>query len=112
MRTSERRLASPQQRSRQKRFPRFAISLSKLWTARGVDRAVRRRVSTARALVRKKVVGRRAPALDGIRGIAILAVVLFHCSLRLDGRWRMAGSWGWMGVDLFFVLSGFFITGI
>lgn len=52
------------------------------------------------------------PALDGVRGIAILAVFLFHCSLRLEGFWRVVGSWGWMGVDLFFVLSGFLITGI
>jgi peptidoglycan/LPS O-acetylase OafA/YrhL len=54
----------------------------------------------------------RLPALDGIRGVAILAVLLFHCSLHLQGFWRIAGSWGWMGVDLFFVLSGFLITGI
>ena len=54
----------------------------------------------------------RVEALDGIRGIAILCVVLFHCSLRMEGPWRIAGSWGWMGVDLFFVLSGFLITGI
>lgn len=52
------------------------------------------------------------PALDGVRGIAILAVFLFHCSLRLQGPWSVAASWGWMGVDLFFVLSGFLITGI
>src|SRR4029077_9831836 len=45
------------------------------------------------------------PSLDGVRGIAILAVFLFHCSLRLHGLWSMAGSFGWMGVDLFFVLS-------
>ncbi len=54
----------------------------------------------------------RLEALDGIRGIAVLAVLLFHCSLQLPGLWRVAGSWGWMGVDLFFVLSGFLITGI
>jgi peptidoglycan/LPS O-acetylase OafA/YrhL len=54
----------------------------------------------------------RVEALDGIRGIAVLAVLLFHCSLELQGPWRVAGSWGWMGVDLFFVLSGFLITGI
>ena len=58
--------------------------------------------------------GRRGhvPALDGVRGIAILAVFLFHCSLRLQGFWGAFGRWGWMGVDLFFVLSGFLITGI
>lgn len=45
------------------------------------------------------------PALDALRGIAILAVVAFHNfdSLQFFG-------FGWMGVDLFFVLSGFLIT--
>ena len=71
-----------------------------------------------RHLVREDVVSDedvrrdRVPALDGVRGVAILSVWLFHCSLRLQGSWRVAGSWGWMGVDLFFVLSGFLITGI
>lgn len=51
-------------------------------------------------------------ALDGIRGIAVLSVLFFHCSLRLPRPWLIAGSWGWMGVDLFFVVSGFLITGI
>jgi peptidoglycan/LPS O-acetylase OafA/YrhL len=60
------------------------------------------------------------PSLDGLRGVAILAVFLFHYaggapkqshSLFTDSI-SMAIEFGWTGVDLFFVLSGFLITGI
>jgi peptidoglycan/LPS O-acetylase OafA/YrhL len=59
----------------------------------------------------------RVPALDGVRGIAILFVFLFHTrpSPSLSGAchvWNSAFSLLWSGVDLFFVLSGFLITGI
>jgi peptidoglycan/LPS O-acetylase OafA/YrhL len=52
------------------------------------------------------------PELDGLRGLAILAVVLYHCDYKQLERTSLHGAvaWGWAGVDLFFVLSGFLIT--
>ena len=63
--------------------------------------------------------GRHLPALDGVRGVAILAVFLQHygaggvhsTSLPVKIVATFCGL-GWSGVDLFFVLSGFLITGI
>jgi peptidoglycan/LPS O-acetylase OafA/YrhL len=53
------------------------------------------------------------PELDGLRGIAVLAVVFYHCNPRLQGTWIYSATlWGWAGVNLFFVLSGFLITSI
>src|SRR4051794_3114804 len=53
------------------------------------------------------------PELDGIRGIAILMVLVCHASSWMaSDRWRMFLQNGRVGVDLFFVLSGFLITGI
>jgi peptidoglycan/LPS O-acetylase OafA/YrhL len=43
------------------------------------------------------------PALDGLRAVAVLAVMAFHSSM----PWAKGGEFG---VDLFFVLSGFLIT--
>lgn len=58
------------------------------------------------------------PALDGIRGLAILIVMLGHFAIGFntggsaDVVLKTLMQTGWAGVDLFFVLSGFLITGI
>jgi peptidoglycan/LPS O-acetylase OafA/YrhL len=59
------------------------------------------------------------PELDGIRGIALLAVMLSHGAGRYILQTTLTAKLfthamvpGWSGVELFFVLSGFLITGI
>jgi peptidoglycan/LPS O-acetylase OafA/YrhL len=53
------------------------------------------------------------PELQGLRGLAVLGVVIYHCHPRLEGTLLYRASlWGWAGVNLFFVLSGFLITSI
>lgn len=57
-------------------------------------------------------------ALDGIRGMAVLLVLFYHLAnsvgveFNYSNKVQALAGLGWMGVDLFFVLSGFLITGI
>ena len=54
---------------------------------------------------------RRLPGLDLLRAIAIVSVMLFHSYVvgGLGERLSSISAYGWMGVDLFFVLSGYLI---
>ena len=61
---------------------------------------------------------RNVRALDGIRGVAIILVLFHHyefvippCNVEIQYM-KLVFSFGWAGVDLFFALSGFLITGI
>lgn len=57
----------------------------------------------------------RIVELEGLRGIAILLVTIHHFwpdSGAFFARWEPLAHLGWVGVDLFFVISGFLIGGI
>jgi peptidoglycan/LPS O-acetylase OafA/YrhL len=61
--------------------------------------------------------GAHVPVLDGIRGLAILLVLVTHLTAfggthAFDVWFNYLAWYGWIGVDLFFVLSGYLITGI
>lgn len=77
--------------------------------------ALRTEAMTTSAQVARGV---RVPELDGVRGLAIAMILIFHCLTvgRTDVLalkvWNLAVESLWIGVDLFFVLSGFLITSI
>lgn len=57
----------------------------------------------AHANIKNLAHGHHTPALDGLRALSILAVLLYHAGVAWAGG-------GFVGVEVFFVLSGFLIT--
>ncbi|QSY93514.1 acyltransferase [Rhizobium bangladeshense] len=50
------------------------------------------------------------PEIDGLRAISVIAVILYHAEFTVAGRTLLRG--GYIGVDIFFVISGFLISKI
>jgi peptidoglycan/LPS O-acetylase OafA/YrhL len=55
---------------------------------------------------------KKIPQLDAVRGLAVLFVLLHNTDRYPSLHLQFISGNGWMGVDLFFVLSGLLITGI
>jgi peptidoglycan/LPS O-acetylase OafA/YrhL len=55
---------------------------------------------------------KKIPQLDAVRGLAVLLVLLHNTDVYPSLHLRLISVNGWMGVDLFFVLSGLLITGV
>lgn len=71
-------------------------------------------VRAPRPSLRLPAAGERVEILEPLRGLAALAVAWYHFTnsgpLLAEGSWlRASGHYGWLGVEVFFVISGFVI---
>lgn len=67
--------------------------------------------SILNAEIKEEIKFSHFPVLDGVRGIAVLIVMLYHLEYLLP-EWHSVLKGGFLGVDVFFVMSGFLITSI
>jgi len=71
---------------------------------------IRYRLSAEITAIPAFLEGKNYPALTGVRGVAIVIVLLYHLGINRLLRHFDGWLFGRMGVDIFFVLSGFLIT--
>ena len=50
------------------------------------------------------------PEIDGLRSVAVISVLIYHAQFVVGGYQLLPG--GFLGVDVFFVISGFLITSL
>ena len=56
------------------------------------------------------VLSRYRPEIDGLRAISVFLIIVYHAKISINGQNILAG--GYIGVDIFLVISGYLITSL